>query len=1440
MKLSTSRSLAWVPILLAVFGLASGASAQSLTAQAPRILTRYTPAPASFGGPTLLYDQIQGTSTSGIVSQNNVTATTFNDKVADDFTVTAGQTWDITQMVARGFYTTASTTPGVCTTADVTFYTNGTDNKPGTVIQTRSVTPADVSGALTMTFPSVSLAAGTYWASVVCNGATLDLGVNGRWNWFYNTVQHMQPGQLRNDGGGFGVPAGWNSVNTLGAGIGPDFDFSLSGSATGTAMLPEFAYSPSPLTGTVASGGTSTTTLTLMNEGTADLTFSFPAFATLQRIAALARQGVDLSRREVAMTSNMPKGVEGYGSPGGTGAQYRVGGPDAFGYTFIDSGETGGPAFEAIDIAATGTPLVYTDTDDGEAIAQLPFAFSFYGDDYTYATVGINGAMILQNDDVIQQITFSNSATMPNPATPNTLLAPFWDDLNAGTTGMIYTETLGDGRFVIQWNAVPRFGSAEAAAPNTFQVILSPDGTIKYQYLDINAVNAATNTIGIENATGTDGLLVNANTAGYAMAGLAIQFNAPTRFIAGVSPTSGTIAPGGSTAVTVSLSGTDGGAPIMPGMYMQSLRVLTNDADEGDVSIPVELTVTGMAPPGDLEVTPNPVTTTLASGETGTATVTLTNNTDTDVPFSFPQYASGRPAHRAALPQAPATPALQKGQNGQANPALNRGSGGPDAFGYEWIDSNEPGGPTANFQDISTTGTTVTLEATPGCSFSPPDEGRATVTLPQAFSFYGQDYSQFFVNANGVILLDPAQTGCAFSNAAIPTAAAPNAIIAPFWDDLDLTSGGSIQTQAMPNGDFIVQWTDAGRFAGTSSYTFQVVLSPSGAIHFEYGTMTGTLDAATVGIENQDGTDGLQIAFNQAYVESDLAVLIQARPSFVTSVTPPSGTIPANGSVQVEIGFDATGLIAGQYTGDIDLVTPDSTASVGVVLNVTGMPTVTVAPSTVMFGDLIIGFSDSTMVSITNNGTSALTITSVTSDNPAFTVDAPTSITIAPGATDSLEVTFTPTEVGPATGTLTIVSNASTSPTTVALSGNGLAAPAFAATPGSLTFSVVEGTISAPQTLTLNNAGTGAGSFTVTTALAPPTVAATAPARRSAPATAETARKALTGRMPATAGTQYRGGEIVADGSFEAGTPNPSWDEASAAFGTPLCDLSCVNPGADFGPRTGAWWTWFGGATAGDVGSMTQTVTVPSGSSATLDFYLRIPLVTGGTGFVAATMDGTEVFRATYDADQAEYDQYTLVSVDASAYADGGSHVLSFESTTTGSGNFFVDDVSINVTAGLLLTATPTSGTVAGGGSQAIMVTADATNATPGTYQAEVRIATNDPASPTIVVPVTIEVRPFVANEGDVTLPEVVTLYQNYPNPVAQATRIKFALPEAAAVDVRIYDAAGRMVATLVQGDQTAGFHEVSWNTGSLASGVYFVRMQAGTVMRTMRLSVIR
>ncbi len=89
-------------------------------------------------------------------------------------------------------------------------------------------------------------------------------------------------------------------------------------------------------------------------------------------------------------------------------------------------------------------------------------------------------------------------------------------------------------------------------------------------------------------------------------------------------------------------------------------------------------------------------------------------------------------------------------------------------------------------------------------------------------------------------------------------------------------------------------------------------------------------------------------------------------------------------------------------------------------------------------------------------------------------------------------------------------------------------------------------------------------------------------------------------------------------------------------------------------------------------------------------------------------------------------------------------------------------------------------------------------------------------------------------------IPMEYNLYQNYPNPFNPTTKIKFALPEAGKVVLKIYDMTGAEVAELVNTDYEVGYYDIELNASNLASGVYFYRLQSNNFTSVKKLIVLK
>jgi hypothetical protein len=89
-------------------------------------------------------------------------------------------------------------------------------------------------------------------------------------------------------------------------------------------------------------------------------------------------------------------------------------------------------------------------------------------------------------------------------------------------------------------------------------------------------------------------------------------------------------------------------------------------------------------------------------------------------------------------------------------------------------------------------------------------------------------------------------------------------------------------------------------------------------------------------------------------------------------------------------------------------------------------------------------------------------------------------------------------------------------------------------------------------------------------------------------------------------------------------------------------------------------------------------------------------------------------------------------------------------------------------------------------------------------------------------------------------VPTTFMLHQNYPNPFNPATTIRFELPQAKHVLLRVYNVLGQEVSTLVNEERSAGVYDIRFDVPFLASGMYVYRLQAGDFVAVKKMLILK
>ncbi len=573
----------------------------------------------------------------------------------------------------------------------------------------------------------------------------------------------------------------------------------------------------------------------------------------------------------------------------GGGHQVDEGGPDAFGNTWIMTGDEGGPEYFWVEIPEEDRNYVNLTDDSYAGPFGMGGALSYYGTSYAEVYIGSNG-MIGFNEDSMGSL---GNGPLPDGFAPNSLLAFFWDDINPGNGGSVYYGVV-DGDFVMTYDNVPEYGGTGTF---TAQVVIDFNGpAIYYNYDAFNGLDLSGCTVGIENADGTDGLQVIYDGSPFNPSDqTTIRFDLapPPDYAMVFAPLllSMPVGSPGTVSRQVTLSNTG---------LQDDVITLNGDLEELDVSLWSEDGTTPVSGPVSIDAGESFVFTVRVDAPEGLGAIidegyVYAFSTGSDNEYELPLAVSVISTH-----------------------------GGPDMYGNTWALSGDPQGDDYFWVDLPEEDRTY-LSITGDSNVGPIDMGGV-------LSYYGEAQTEVYISSNGFMGFQP-DFMYMWDNTPLPDAQDfyPNGIIALFWDDLEPFFGGTLYYGNDEEGRFVLTYDSISNTSGSGTVTVQAVLDfEARQIFINTADISGGMEvnSCTVGIENADGTDGLQVFYNSdpfsPVAQTTLPFDLAPPPDYAVSLPGTMQVLGAEGGTYEQpLRVLNPGLLAESYT--LDLVDAGST-----------------------------------------------------------------------------------------------------------------------------------------------------------------------------------------------------------------------------------------------------------------------------------------------------------------------------------------------------------------------------------------------------------------------------------------------------------------------------------------------------------------------------------
>ncbi len=239
--------------------------------------------------------------------------------------------------------------------------------------------------------------------------------------------------------------------------------------------------------------------------------------------------------------------------------------------------------------------------------------------------------------------------------------------------------------------------------------------------------------------------------------------------------------------------------------------------------------------------------------------------------------------------------------------------GGSDPWGYCWTDSRLNDNLEFQWVNIEDHGIRLGEDGDDNVDYGFFDLGFS-------FPFYGEAFDSLRIASDGWISFSHvlpcyADTFKCYINKSLPWLWGPYYLLAPFWDDLKLADSSAVCFYS--NSDSaVISFIDLHRWsqAGGGPYSFQAILAQNGEIDFRYLRIPDSLYSATVGIQNRDGTVGLQVLRNERLLRDSLAIKI--KPGWI-KVDSSGGWLQPGENKTLNLTFDPVCYPQGIYQADL-------------------------------------------------------------------------------------------------------------------------------------------------------------------------------------------------------------------------------------------------------------------------------------------------------------------------------------------------------------------------------------------------------------------------------------------------------------------------------------------------------------------------------------------